>query len=211
MKNMTSSSRVVAVIGDLVGSRRQASRSDVQAALAVALRQANDVVPAVQPLEDTIGDEFQGAYDTIEAACLAALLVRLALPEELDSRVGIGVGSIEIVGESRYGLTQDGPAWWSAREAIVDVKSGERRVPGLRTQVAGSQEGRGWMNAYLLNRDAIVTRFDARQRRLALGVLTGLTRTQLAETEGISASAVSQSLRRSGASALIESVQVLRT
>ncbi len=197
---------MVAVIGDLVGSRQQTSRAGVQAALIEALAAANDLVPARQRLETTIGDEFQGVYDSVEAAATAVLLVRLALPEEVDCRAGIGRGPIEIVGTSRYGLTQDGPAWWSARDAIVGVKEGERRLPGLRTAVA---EGDAWMNSYLMTRDAIVTGFDGRQRRLALGVLRGSTRAHLAQVEGISASAVSQSLRRSGAAAVLESVDVL--
>lgn len=204
MKNKASF--LVAVIGDLVGSRQQTSRAQTQEALIGALTTANDLVPARQPLETTIGDEFQGVYDSVEVAATAVLLVRLALPEDLDSRAGIGRGPIEIVGASRYGLTQDGPAWWSAREAIVGVKEGERRVPGLRTAVA---EGEAWMNSYLMTRDSIVTGLDGRQRRLVLGVLQGSTRAQLAEIEGISASAVSQSLRRSGAAAVIESVGVL--
>lgn len=204
MKNKASS--IVAVIGDLVGSRQQASRSQAQTALLDALAVANEWVTALQPLESTIGDEFQGVYDCVESAATAVLLVRLALPEEMDCRAGIGRGPIEIVGTSRYGLTQDGPAWWSARDAIVDVKEGERRLPGLRTTVA---EGDAWMNSYLMTRDAIVTGFDGRQRRLALGVLQGSTRADLARIEGISASAVSQSLRRSGAAAVLESVGVL--
>lgn len=202
----------MAVIGDLVGSRRQASRGEVQAALVGALEEANDLVPAVQALEPTIGDEFQGVYETVAAAATAALVVRLALPERLDARAGLGVGQLEVVGASAYGLTQDGPAWWSAREAVVSVKDDERRLPGLRTTVVhadGPGEQEAWMNGYLASRDAVVTRLDGRQRRLALGVLRGTTRAALADREGISASAVSQSLRRSGAVEVLHGVSLL--
>lgn len=208
----------VAVIGDLVGSRHQPSRGEVQSALVTALASANALVPGRQALAPTIGDEFQGVYDTVAAASTAALLVRLALPEELDARAGLGVGAIQIVGESDYGLTQDGPAWWSAREAVVEVKRDERRLPGLRTAVAHArgretaqtpEDQEMWMNAYLATRDAVVTRLDGRQRRLVLGVLQGLTRADLADREGISASAVSQSLRRSGAVEVLHGVSLL--
>lgn len=208
----SNASSVVALIGDLVGSRSQPSRSDVQSALLAALAAANDLVPGLQPLAATIGDEFQGVYETVEAASTAALVVRLALPEALDARAGLGVGAIQIVGESAYGLTQDGPAWWSARGAVVGVKRDERRLPGLRTAVAhaeGPEHQEKWMNAYLATRDAVVTRLDARQRRLVLGVLQGVTRADLADREGISASAVSQSLRRSGAVEVLHGVSVL--
>ncbi len=205
-------SSAVALIGDLVGSRSQPSRGEVQAALLAALLQANDLVPGLQPLAATIGDEFQGVFETVSAASTAALVVRLALPEQLDARAGLGVGVIQIVGESAYGLTQDGQAWWSAREAVIAVKDDERRLPGLRTAVVhgdGPVEQEKWMNGYLATRDAVVSRLDGRQRRLLLGVLQGVTRADLAEREGISASAVSQSLRRSGAVEVLHAVSLL--
>lgn len=177
-----------------------------------ALAAANDLLPGLQPLAATIGDEFQGVYETVAAASTAALVVRLALPEQLDARAGLGVGAIQIVGQSAYGLTQDGPAWWSAREAVIGVKDDERRLPGLRTAVVhadGPVEQEKWMNGYLATRDAVVTRLDGRQRRLVLGVLQGVTRADLAEREGISASAVSQSLRRSGAVEVLHGVTLV--
>jgi DNA-binding CsgD family transcriptional regulator len=48
----------------------------------------------------------------------------------------------------------------------------------------------------------VVHRMKARERRLAAGLLQGRTQAELASQEGISQSAVSQSLQRSGASAL---------
>ena len=49
------------------------------------------------------------------------------------------------------------------------------------------------VNAFLLCRDELVSRLDARQRRLVLGVLRGTSQKELAASEGISPSAVSQS------------------
>lgn len=197
-----------AVIGDLVGSRQHASRRTVQDALLGALARANQLVPARQPLEPTIGDEFQSVHAGLREALLATVLVRLALPEELDARFGVGVGDIEIVGASSYGLTQDGPAWWAAREAVVEVEERQRSMPHLRTRlVRPGVEGPDLVNAYLECRDFIVSGFDGRQRRIALGLLSGSTATQLAAQEGISASAVSQRIRRSGIRALVESVE----
>ena len=195
-----------AVIGDLVGSRRQASRAKGQDRLLAALEIVNARLPALQDLEPTIGDELQGVYATLHDALHATLLVRLALPEDMDCRFGIGVGEVEIVGSSAYGLTQDGQAWWSAREAIDDVKAKGRHFPGLRTRIVreGSENG-DVVNAYLLCRDALVSDFDGRQRRVALGVLGGQKLAQIAKAEGISTSAVSQR-HRAGVSALVESI-----
>ncbi|MET0819551.1 MAG: SatD family protein [Aeromicrobium sp.] len=207
--NRDASSRY-AVIGDLVASRDQPSRAEAQRSLVSALATVNDLVAsAPQPLEPTIGDELQGVYADLHDALLATVLVRLALPETMDCRFGVGVGTLEIVGESNYGLTQDGPAWWSARTAIDTAKDKSRHLPGLRTWIVrdGTKES-DMANAYLLMRDELVSGFDARQRRIALGVVQGRTRTQLAEQEGISVSAVSQR-HRAGIGALIESIDHL--
>ena len=207
--NRDASSRY-AVIGDLVGSRGQPSRAEAQRSLQGALDTVNQqVASAVQPLEPTIGDELQGVYDDLHDALLATVLVRLALPDTMDCRFGIGVGTLEIVGTSNYGLTQDGPAWWSARTAIDTAKDKSRHLPGLRTWIVRDEtEEPDMVNAYLLMRDELVSGFDARQRRIALGAVQGRTRTQLAEQEGISVSAVSQR-HRAGIGALIESIDQL--
>jgi hypothetical protein len=195
-----------AVIGDLVGSRQQTSRAEAQRHLLAALDLVNTRLPALQKLEPTIGDELQGVYGDLYNALYATVLVRLALPEEIDCRFGIGAGEVEIVGSSAYGLTQDGQAWWSAREAIDDAKAKGRHFPGLRTRIVreGSDKG-DVVNAYLLCRDTIVSDFDGRQRRIALGVLDGKKLAQIADEEGISTSAVSQRYR-AGVSVLVESI-----
>lgn len=199
-------SSTVAVIGDLVASRDATSRTAAQQALIAALGTATEIANHRQAPSPTIGDEFQSTHDTVADALLTALVVRLALPVEMDARVGIGCGSIEVVGRSEYGLTQDGPAWWNARDAIGEVERRVTRQAGLRTWV---HEG-GTVNAYVMARDHIVSGFDGRQRRLVLGLLQGRTQRELAASEGISASAVSQSLRRSGALAVIDGLEVVR-
>ncbi|MCL3839151.1 SatD family protein [Aeromicrobium duanguangcaii] len=199
-------SECVALIGDLVASRSASSRRAAQEALIQALAAANELVPSLQAPAPTIGDEFQSTHETLDQALLTALVVRLALPEGMDARVGIGAGTVEVVGRSEYGLTQDGPAWWNARDAIGQVEQRAGRQSGLRTWV---HEG-GTVNAYLMVRDHVVSGFDGRQRRLALGLIQGRTQRQLAESEGISPSAVSQSLRRSGALAVVDGLELVR-
>ena len=205
MKLSAESSETVAVIGDLVASRDATSRAAAQEALVAALRTAAEIAHHQQAPAPTIGDEFQSTHDSVADALLTALVVRLALPEEMDARVGIGRGTIEVVGRSEYGLTQDGPAWWNARDAIGEVERRDARQTGLRTWV---HEG-GTVNAYVMARDHVVSGFDGRQRRLVLGMLQGRTQREIAQSEGISASAVSQSLRRSGALAVIDGLELI--
>lgn len=207
---------VVTLIGDLVGSRRVTDRQAVQDALVRALEQANAQVPGLQPLEPTIGDEFQGAYDELADAVRASLLVRLLLLPVADSRYGLGRGEVTVFSEGRTPLSQDGPGWWAAREAIEHVQAREGRrasARGSRTWFVDRGTERSdapVVNAFLLCRDESVSFMGERAQRLLLGWLTGRTQSELAESEGISQSAVSQALGRSGAYALRDAENALR-
>ena len=194
-----------AVIGDLVGSRQAPSRAETQAAMLAAFGRVNELVPAIQPLTATIGDEFQAMFANRKSALVATLAVRLALPEPMDARFGIAHGNYEVVGASSYGLTQDGPAWWDARAAIDEVKRRESRLTGIRTWL---HEG-GLVNAYTLTRDQLVSDFTGRQRRLLLGLIDSQTQAEMAQREQISASAVSQAVRRSGALAILDGLELI--
>jgi hypothetical protein len=175
-------------------------------------------VPAEQPLEPTVGDEAQARYATVEQALRSSLLLRLELPEQLDARTGIGVGPVQHLGHGAVGLLQDGPGWWAARDAINEAKARETgRDRTLRTWYvvadgvprAPEHPDPAHVDAFLLLRDEIVSGMLPRSRRLLRGVLDGRTQADLADEEGISASAVSQNLRRSGAYAVLHAHDLL--
>ena len=201
-----------AVIGDLVGSRRTGSRAGAQAALHDALAQASAVVAPVDRLEPTVGDEFQGVYTSSGQATLAALLVRLHLPEPLDARCGIGVGEREVFDPDRTPMLQDGPVWWSARAAIEALDE-----PGARTRRTWLDGGGiatvdevAMTNAFLLARDALVDRLNDRSRRMLRRALAGDSQRAIAAAEEISESAVSQAFAK-GVSAIRDAQQMLFT
>lgn len=204
---------VATLIGDLVGSRLVSDRAGVQEALVRALEQVNRHVTAVQPLEPTIGDEFQGAYADLADAVRASLLVRLLMLPLADTRYGLGAGEVTVFRSGRTPLSQDGPGWWAARDAIEQVQAREGRrasARGTRTWLVDRTADRTAdrtreavaVNAFLLCRDESVSLMGERARRLLLGWMLGRTQSELAAQEGISQSAVSQALGRSGAYAL---------
>ncbi|HZJ04986.1 MAG TPA: SatD family protein [Nocardioidaceae bacterium] len=180
------------LIGDVVGSRRLPDRPRAQSSLGLELAEVNRLITPRQPMEPTVGDEFQGAFDTLSEALLCGLLVRLALLPLIDVRCGVGLGEITVHDGSRRPLLQDGPGWWSAREAL-ETLSAPRRTSG-RTWYVG--EGAGPTNAYLLCRDQLIDRLSDRGRRMLRMALLGQTQQQIAEIEGISKSAVSQQFAR---------------
>lgn len=187
---------VFTLIGDLVASRRAPSRSATQRALTTALARTRAIVPVVDRLEPTVGDEFQGTFSSLADATLAALLVRLSLGAAGDARCGIGAGAREVFDAGRTPLLQDGPAWWAARAAVDRLSTPAHRLQ--RTWYDPGDDGppAAPVNAFLLTRDALVDRLNARSRSMLAGALGGSSQKEIAAAEGVSESAVSQAFAR---------------
>ena len=201
------------LIGDVVGSKQFSNRAELQRSLAQALRSVNTILDPPHPLEPTIGDEFQGGFSSVASAERASLLLRLTLlgRNGADSRYGVGYGVVEIFEANRSPTSQDGPGWWSARAAIDRAKrlGGSTRTSFVRSSFERWPEEESMapteaaaVDAFLICRDAIVDQMPARTRRLLLGMLLGEPQAQLAADEGVTQSAVSQSLARGGAFAI---------
>ena len=204
----------VAVIADLVDSKNISDRRSAQESIAAAFALVDALVPHDQSMRATVGDEFQAVYSTIARALEATLLARLALPAGIDCRFGLGLGQVIDVGDGIAGSVQDGSGWWLARDAINQAHAREdSRTPSARAWFSagdGDVVREGLVNAYLLARDHVVGSMTERSRRLVFGSMLGSSQAELAETEGITQSAVSQSLRRSGGASLIASIEQLR-
>ena len=212
MKLETSPAKLLAtVIGDVVGSRQARDRAALHRLLSGTLRDVADT--AIDPPAFTMGDEFQGTYPTVGEAIAAALSVRLAVGPDIDVRFGIGWGEVTVL-DARTGI-QDGPGWWTAREAIEWTASAQRQ-PGLalvRTYFRTSGEtgpDADAVNAALLCRDHLLGSLDERSLRLVRGLLNNRTKKELAAMEGISASAVSQRAGRDGLDLIVLASEHLR-
>ncbi|GAA1468743.1 SatD family protein [Microbacterium thalassium] len=209
----------VAVIADIIGSRRLADRAGAQAAIDAAIARVEDDRPAaVERLRATAGDEFQGVYPDLPSALRAVLLLQLALPDGIELRFGLGVGPVETI-MSAAGEIPEGPGWWVARDAVESVEAKQRRAaPSARTWIVGAPEEDAGMqatidmaNAYALARDELVGAMSERARRLTYGRCIGRTQADLAREEGITQPAVSQVLAGAGSSALVEGFAALET
>ncbi|GAA1928818.1 SatD family protein [Nocardioides lentus] len=217
MKQKTSSPRAV-VIADLVSSRAAVDRRLLHERVVAVLGGA-DRLGALSPLRVTVGDEFQGAFAGVGQALHATLWLRLMLltgEPGVDVRFGVGWGEVTEVDAA--GGIEDGPAWWAARDAIVAVEA-EAARGGLRhrrtayradPQAAVPGPDPALVEALLVCRDQVAGPMSVRSARLLLGLLEGRTQLELAESEGISASAVSQRVRGDGLAALLAAEQLLR-
>ncbi|MDQ1129033.1 SatD family protein [Microbacterium sp. SORGH_AS_0888] len=209
---------VAAITADIIGSRELEDRAAAQTAIEQAVARVEaDAPSAVRPLTATVGDELQGVYPTLEAGLAAVLLLRLALPDGVDCRFGIGVGEIGTV-PSASGDIAEGPGWWAAREAIDALHARQvRAMPHARTWIAAApgadepiRDAVRLANAYVWARDELVTAMSARTRRLVYGRCLGHPQRRLAQQEGITQSAVSQALTSAGASVVVAGYLQLR-
>ncbi|MCI1019328.1 hypothetical protein HWD99_11885 [Microbacterium sp. C5A9] len=209
---------VIAVLADIVGSRKLDDRTAAQRILDdTIVRVEKDLPLAQHPLTPTVGDEQQGVYRSLEDAMVSLLMIQLGLPDGIAFRFGIGIGDVSAV-DSVHGELADGPGWYAARAAIETVHAREgRAVPRTRTWIVGAPGQDEVMestiaasNAYLLVRDELVGVMNERERRLTYGRLVGRSQHELAAEEGISQPSVSKSLRNAGSAALLEGLVALR-
>jgi hypothetical protein len=208
MKPDTSSKAML--IGDVVGSRSAADRRALHRALTRALRAVAD--QAIDVPAFTVGDEFQGSYPTVGRAIDAALSIRFDVAPGVDVRFGIGWGPATVL--DRDTGIQDGPGWWAAREAIEWTASAQRQ-PGLalvRTSYRTAESAgpsADPINAALMCRDHMIGSLDERSIRILRGLVLNRSKKELADEEGISASAVSQRAGRDGLDLIVAASRYL--
>ena len=201
----------VAVIADIVGSRRLEDRSKAQRSIEAAVDRVDlDLPVSAAALRPTVGDELQGAYGRLNDALASLLLLRLALPDGIECRFGIGIGDTSTIPSAAGGIA-DGPGWWAARAAIDAIHRKQlRAAPNARTWVVaapGEDEqvhiAADLANAYLLARDQLVSTMTERTRRLVYGRCRGIAQRDLAHSEKVTQSAVSQALSSAGGQAIV--------
>ncbi|WP_040164274.1 SatD family protein [Microbacterium gorillae] len=199
---------ITAVIVDIVGSRKAKDRTAAQASVHAAFAAADESVPPRRTLWSTAGDEFQVIYPSLAAAAAATTLVLLS-DEPVDVRFGIGEGeSVTVSGSADDVPIYDGSAWWNARAAIERVHRTAGRSGTSRTWAVRDGDDPRDLNAALLLRDDLIGAMSARERRIARALIAGRVQGEIAATEGITQSAVSQSARRSGAGTLVRVQQL---
>jgi len=200
------------IIGDVVASRGSERPRELLAQLGQALTAVADPAPdaALQPLAITVGDEFQGAYAQLAPALDATLLVQLRFAPIGRLRFGIGHGEIEF-DPAVQPLGQTGSAWYTARASIDQIKRQEEKPNAFRTCAFQSDDAalRGLVNAYLILRDEVLRRMDARDIQIAEKLIESLPQTEIAARVGIDPAAVSRRKTTNGIDALVAARQAL--
>lgn len=209
VKNLAS---LVVLIGDLVGSRTAPDRQSLHDHLEEVLHHANVTVPAHDPPVITLGDEFQGVYETLGAALAASFHIRAGLHPVVDVRFGLGRGTVSTLDVGR-GI-HDGPAYWAARDAIETAEDRARQAQTrtARTAFVSHEDDPAHVAAVQAALDCLdwmVGSLSTTSRRILGGLMEGDTQQDIAEREGISPSAVSQRMRRDGIAVALAAMTTL--
>lgn len=200
---------VVALIGDLVSSRGP-RRERVHESLLAAISHVNDVVPHVDALRVTVGDEIQGVYASLGHALEATSLLNAEMFGTAEMRFGVGGGGIRIIDAER-GI-QDGNAWWLAREAIqfAEELSRQSGYDGVRTAIRDERPtATPAADALVRLVDVRITGLRDGARRSLTGLLRGLENAEVAQLEGISPSANSQRIQNNQLRVLADAISAL--
>ncbi|MET8523063.1 SatD family protein [Nocardioides sp. NPDC004968] len=204
---------VATVIGDLVGSRTKADRAKVHAAFAEAVEEINETWRPVTPLRITVGDEYQGAFETVGAAIQATFRLRIALDPVVGVRHGLSWGATRVLSDDPR--VEDGPGWWSARAAIEAAENAENRAASrsVRTWYQPAEDAGGpdpaAVNAALVSRDELFSRLDRSSVSVLSGMLSAMPQKAIAAELDITPSAVSQRVRRDGIAVIVRADELL--
>jgi len=206
----------VALVGDIQGSKLFPDQKSLFTGLQEQFDWVNSHVTAVQKLRFTVGDEFQAAYETVLAAFKAVIFLRLkfkvaklefehespGLARNQEVRFGLAYGRISVFPDKSEPYGQSGEAWWEAREAIEEAESpkNQRQVPySMQTRFRGLTPSMAAMtNSFWLAMDQVLYRMDRTDAEIALGSLTGLKQTEIAQQLNLSQPVVSRRSKRNG-------------
>lgn len=118
-----------AIIGDIKESKKLENRGEIQKKLKNVLTNINDIYceSIVAKFLITLGDEFQGLLkDAVNILDIVKYIQREMYPVEL--RFGVGIGEIYTEIDSQAAIGADGPAFYAARNAIVEIHEQEKKI-----------------------------------------------------------------------------------
>lgn len=190
----------IAVIGDIVESKKLKNRNAVQETLRQVLAgiNARHGGRIASKFMITLGDEFQGLLRAGDCAMeILDTIERGMYPTRL--RFGIGVGGITTNIDPELPLGADGPAYYNARRMLEELKAaGKRKMESrhnIKIAIEQYEEVSELLNAVFSLNTALKARWTDRQREVIGAYLScGGTQSEAAQRLGIHQSNVQKAL-----------------
>ncbi|QOX63241.1 hypothetical protein FRZ06_07720 [Anoxybacterium hadale] len=193
----------IAIIGDIVASKKLKDRSEIQKKLNGVLSEINDSYAdrISARFMITLGDEFQGLLADGESVIDIIQRIQIRMyPVKL--RIGIGIGKIETEINHLIPYGADGSAYHHARRMIEQLKNTENKNKSYDADIMIAADGGNSDLVILLNTilslcTAIRQRWTERQREVAYDCfLNGDNQTAAAQRLKISQPAVQKLLSK---------------
>ncbi len=191
----------IAIIGDLIDSRKILDRKQVQINLKEALEKINTKYDAhiASKFTITLGDEFQGLLTRGSPILSIVSQIEQALfPQKV--RFGVGIGGMTTDINKEQALGSDGPAYYHAREAVNYLKEGEKKKesPAADIRLIMGRKNSPiveLLNTLLFLMTAVKDSWTDRQRETIWAMMDDNdTQTQVAEKLGITQPSVQKNL-----------------
>lgn len=183
--------KYLAIIGDIVDSKRLSRRDEFQTKLAGVLKGISSRNASLaSPYTITLGDEFQAVYKNADRL-FADIFQVMAATSPVQVRFAVGLGPLSTEVNPRQALGMDGPAFHRAREAITELKDTNYRIR-LQGDVAPDGEVIQWklMNHIFNLFTHQVVGWSSNRLHIMHGLLTGKTVAELEAELGVSNVAV---------------------
>lgn len=192
----------VAIIGDIVNSKKIIDRKAVQQKYRKALDNINDDYSEAiaAKFSITLGDEFQGLLKSSKNIIKIVSEIEMAMdPIELRFGIGIGKVSTDIFFESTSEV--DGPAYHRARKMIKEIASKESQYTERQSNIMISSnedniEIDELLNSILSVCTALKSKWTNRQKEIIYAYLSNAeNQYKTADSLNIAQSSVNKSLR----------------
>lgn len=222
---MEDSSMYFAIIGDIINSKNISIdnnlqvRNEVQIKLNKILEDINkkysDIIAANFLI--TLGDEFQGLLNNPQYIFEIIETIRINI-YPIKIRFGIGIGEIYTEINRDMAIGADGPAYYSARNMIDQIKSLEKgKMNGSVNTMVKEETGHhpheiNLMNSNLQLCSFVENNWTLKQRELIKKImLEKKSQVEAAEALGISQSSVQRRLKAAGFYDYIHGINTIST
>jgi DNA-directed RNA polymerase specialized sigma24 family protein len=199
------------ITGDIVGSTKFTikQRSDLLVLIKESFATIKQIFPGIihAPFEIHRGDSFQGVLSKPEKALAAAIIIRTTLRyrfktkrlrKALDTRIAVGIGSIDFLPGGR-GTEGDGEAFRLSGPILDEMKGDQRLLIRTRSDRINAE-----LDSECALLDALINRWSSEQAQAVQYQIRGLTQKKAAMEMGISQPAVRLRLQSAGGWAIEE-------
>lgn len=190
----------IAIIADVIGSRKMEQRSEFQKTLKQVLSEINARYQQYIASDFVVifGDEFQGLLMKNDRVMDIIFEIQLALAP-VQCRFGIGIGTIDTDFSQSNPFEHDGPAYHRARDMVDYMKAHQSKQMQqyAKVRVHGSDDD-ALINAALSMSSAMQARWTVRQTEIITAFIqSGSHQFATAKSLGITQSSVAKALQSS--------------